>query len=56
MNVIIAVVVTVIILLIIAVFALYVRDYGTRALESLFDVGRYIKCLIDQISGQNVNC
>ncbi|MEO0278446.1 MAG: hypothetical protein ABIM21_04080 [candidate division WOR-3 bacterium] len=56
MNVIIAVVVTVIILLIIAVFALYVRGYGAEALSNLFNVGKYIECLIRKVSDPNFDC
>jgi uncharacterized membrane protein YqiK len=48
MNVIVAVVVTVIVLIIIALFAYYVKLYGSGALSSLFDVGRIIKELIEQ--------
>ncbi len=53
MNVIIAVVVAAIILLIIAVFAIYVRGYGTEALSALFDVGEYIYCLIEKVGNPN---
>jgi hypothetical protein len=56
MNVIVAVVVTAIILLIIAIFAIYVRGYGTEALSSLFNVGKYIDCLIKKVGDPNYVC
>lgn len=46
MTVIVAVVVAAIVLLIIAIFAGWIKGFGAEALGNLWNVGKYIDCLI----------